>query len=402
MAQLDALKQLRDETTHELESNILPYWMKNTIDPNGGFLGEINGKGEVVPNAIKGGILNARLLWTFSAAYRVFKKKEYLDIATRAKREIIDKFYDKKNGGTYWSLDATGKPNDTKKQIYQLGFSIYGLSEYNRATGDEEAKEYAIKLFHDIENHSFDKEHNGYYEAFQQDWKPLADVRLSDKEENTPKTMNTHLHILEPYTNLYRIWKDAEIEKKLRNLIELFCDKILMKNGHLGLFFDDELNCTSPIFSYGHDIEAAWLMDEAAHVLGDKTVIEKVKKVIHRVTDEADRGFIGPYAGMIHELNSKTGEIDAHREWWPQCEAIIGYVNAFQRFGNNDYLVKACDVWTFVKNHIIDHEKGEWYWGIHADGTPMLEQDKIGFWKCPYHNSRMCLEVYERSKELGI
>lgn len=402
MTNLESLKQLRDETLNELETNILSYWMKNTIDPNGGFLGEINGRGEVVPNAVKGGILNARLLWTFSAAYRIFQKKEYLDIATRAKREIIDKFYDKQYGGTYWSLDSNGKPLDTKKQIYQLGFAVYGLSEYNRATNDEEAKEYAIKLFHDIESHSFDKQNNGYFEAFKRDWQPIEDVRLSDKEDNSPKTMNTHLHILEPYTNLYRIWKDKECELKLRNLIDLFCDKILMKNNHLGLFFDEKLNCNSPLFSFGHDIEAAWLIDEAAHVLGDKKVIEKVKKIIQKVTIEADRGFIGPYGGMIHELNAKTGEIDAHREWWPQCEAIIGYVNAFQRFGDEEYLVKAGEVWTFVKNHIIDHEKGEWFYGIHDDGTPMYEKDKVGFWKCPYHNSRMCYEVYERAKELGL
>lgn len=402
MANNEALKKLRDETHQELETNILPYWMKNVVDPKGGFYGEINGKGEVVPNAIKGGVLNARILWTFSAAYRIFKKKEYLDTATRAKREIIDKFYDKKNGGTYWTIDCDGKPVDAKKQIYQLGFSIYGLSEYNRATGDEEAKEYAIKLFHDIENHSFDKEKNGYIEAFAQDWSDLNDVRLSDKEDNSPKTMNTHLHILEPYTNLYRIWKDPIIEQKLRNLIDLFCDKILMKNYHLGLFFDNDLNCNSPIFSFGHDIEAAWLMDEAAQVLGDKAVIDKVLKIIHHVTDEACRGLLGAEAGMIHELNAKTGELDAHREWWPQCEAIIGCLNAYQRFGDKKYLDRSIEVWTFVKNHLIDHEHGEWYWGLRANGTLMLDDDKIGLWKCPYHNSRMCMEVYERAKEMGV
>lgn len=402
MSEVAALKKLRDETLQDLEENILPYWMKNVVDPNGGFYGQIDGNDKLIPNAIKGGVLNARILWSFAAAYRIFKKKEYLDIATSAKRELIDKFYDKKNGGTYWTIDCDGKPNDAKKQIYQLGFSIYGLSEYNRATGDEEAKEYAIKLFHDIENHSFDKEKNGYLEAFTQDWKDLSDVRLSDKEDNSPKTMNTHLHILEPYTNLYRIWKNPEIEQKLRNLINIFCDKILMKNHHLGLFFDRDLNCNSPIVSYGHDIEAAWLIDEAAQELGDKAVIEKVLKIIHKVTDEANRGLIGTGSGYIHELNSKTGEIDAHREWWPQCEAIIGNVNAFQRFGDQKYLDNAIDVWEFVKNHIIDHKNGEWFWGIHDDGTPMLEKDKIGLWKGPYHNSRMCMEIFERSKKMGL
>ena len=201
------LNFLRKEALQELENNILPFWMQQCIDTeHGGFIGRIRGDGSADPDAPKGAILNARILWAFSAAFWVLGKKEYIETATRAKREIIDRFYDKEYGGVFWSLDSQGRPLDTKKQIYALGFAIYGLSEYARATGDKEAEDYALRLFNDIEKYSFDNVKNGYFEALTRDWQPIADMRLSEKDANEHKTMNTHLHIIEPYTNL--IWMD--------------------------------------------------------------------------------------------------------------------------------------------------------------------------------------------------
>ena len=250
---------MRKEVQDELVNDILPFWMNKMVDSeNGGFYGRITGREKLMPEAEKGAILNARILWTFSAAYRLLKKPEYLETATRAKRYIIDHFYDKEYGGVYWSVDYKGEPLDTKKQIYALGFAVYGLSEYNRATGDEEALDYAIRLFESIEKYSFDAKKNGYCEAMTREWGEIADMRLSDKDENERKTMNTHLHILEPYTNLYRVWKDKRLEKQLRNLIKLFTTKILnIRTGHLELFFDDDWVSKYRIISYGHDIEAS-------------------------------------------------------------------------------------------------------------------------------------------------
>lgn len=393
----DTTKGMIDGMLRELTGNILPFWMEKMEDKvHGGFLGRISGTGTEDGSAAKGAILNARILWTFSAAYRILGKPEYLSAATRAKREIIDKFYDKEYGGVYWSLTPEGLPDDTKKQIYALGFAIYGLSEYSRATGDAEALEYAVRLFHDIERHSFDQGKNGYFEAFGREWGPIEDMRLSDKDINECKTMNTHLHILEPYTNLYRIWKDRELEKQLRNLICLFMEKILdQETGHLRLFFDEDWRSSHDIISYGHDIEASWLLHEAAGVLGDKALLEKTRLASVSVADAASEGYI-PGGGMIYEFHGDTAAVDADRHWWVQAETVVGYYNLWQMTGREDAMKKALGCWEFIKEHIVDREGGEWIWSLRADGTANTDDDKAGFWKCPYHNGRMCLEIIER------
>ena len=390
--------RMREEMLSELTEDILPFWMDRMKDErNGGFAARITGKGVKDECAEKGAILNARILWTFSAAYRVLGKPEYLETATRAKREIIDRFHDKTYGGIYWSLTPDGRPSDRKKQIYAIGFAIYGLSEYCRATGDAEALEYAAKLYHDIEDHSFDHERNGYLEAFAEDWSPLQDMRLSEKDINECKTMNTHLHILEPYTALYRVWKDEGLRERLENLIRLFTEKIMSPaTGHLRLFFDEDWNSSHDIISYGHDIEASWLIHEAVSVLEDPALMSATAPAIKAIAEAASEGYV-PGGGMIYEFHGDTGAIDADRHWWVQAETVVGYFNLWQLAGREDALEKACGCWEFIKRHIIDRKNGEWFWSLRADGTANTDDDKAGFWKCPYHNSRMCLEIIERA-----
>lgn len=389
--------QLKKEVEEILTTNILPYWMDKMIDvQHGGFYGRINGQEVLMPEAEKGAILNARILWTFSSAYRLLHKPEYLETATRAKREIIDRFYDKEFGGIYWSISAEDRPLDTKKQIYAIGFAIYGLSEYHRATGDNEALEYAIRLFHDIEAHSFDRKKNGYFEALTREWEELDDMRLSNKDANERKTMNTHLHILEPYTNLFRVWKDDYLKHQLYNLVRLFIDRILdTDTSHLQLFFNDDWESQYHIISYGHDIEASWLLHEAAMVLDDKTLLDEVEPRIIDIAETGTEGFLTT-AGMLYEQNVDTASIDADRHWWVQAETIVGYINLYQHFDDKLSLSRALQCWEFVKRNLIDRENGEWYWSLRADGSVNRNEDKAGFWKCPYHNGRMCMEIMER------
>ena len=378
----------------ELEGDILPFWMRRMTDPKGGFLGRMNGDGYIVPGSEKGAILNSRILWTFASAYRVLGKKEYLDTATRAYHEIRDRFTDKEYGGIFWSLDSEGRPKDTKKQFYAIAFAIYGLSEYFRATGDEEALELAKSFYHSIEEHSLDPCCGGYIEACTREWGTIEDMRLSDKDQNDAKTMNTHLHILEGYTNLYRVWKDSGLRGRLFGLINIFIDRIIRPDGHLGLFFGDDWAPHSTAVSYGHDIEASWLLDEATEVLGDKEFDAKVKSVCAKVAAAAMEGF-SREGGMIYEYDPATGRRDSDRHWWGQAETVVGCLNQYQKTGEATWLESADNEWSFIRHHLIRPD-GEWYWSIHPDDTPNTTDDLAGFWKCPYHNGRMCLEVLER------
>lgn len=391
------LEALREEVKDELVNDILPFWMNRMTDrEQGGFYGRIDGNNCLHPDAPKGAILNARILWTFSAAFRLLKKPEYLETATRAKRYLLDFFYDKQYGGIFWELNADGTPSDAKKQIYALGFATYGLSEYARATGDREALEYAVRLFEVIEKYSFDSVQNGYVEALTREWQPIQDMRLSDKDENEKKTMNTHLHILEPYANLYRVWKDERLEKQLRNLIKVFVTRILdAESGHLNLFFEEDWSNKYHIISYGHDIEASWLIHEAALALGDQGLLAEIEPVIVKIAQAADEG-LNRDGSMIYENFVDKQKVDRELHWWVQAENVVGHINLYQYFHDEDALRKALKCWQFIKENLIDGEGGEWYWSRYADGTVNRKDDKAGFWKCPYHNGRMCMEIIER------
>ena len=384
----------RNSFLNELERNILPFWMDRMTDPAGGFRGRIDGHGNPVNGAEKGAILNSRILWTFSAAARMLGRKEYLETAAMAYSQIKDLFTDREYGGVFWSLDPDGTPRDTKKQFYAIAFAIYGLSEYYRVTGEEEALELAKSFYRCIEEHSFDASHNGYSEACGRDWSPIGDVRLSDKDQNDSKTMNTHLHILEGYTNLYRVWKDEGLRDRLKNLIVIFTRRIMQDDGHLGLFFGDDWEPHSTMVSYGHDIEASWLLREAAEVLGDPLVMEEVNSASSKTAEASMEGW-SPEGGMVYEYDPASGHRDDDRHWWVQAETVVGCVDRFGLTGDRIWLERAGMEWKFIRENLISPD-GEWYWSVREDGSLNLADDRAGFWKCPYHNGRMCLEMLAR------
>ena len=422
----ERVDMMKREMQDVLENNILRFWLDQMMDyEHGGFYGRMDGEGELHKEAEKGAILNARILWAFSAAFRVLKHPEYLEAATRAKDYIIEHFIDQEYGGVYWSVDCEGNPLDTKKQFYAIGFMIYGLTEYARATGDREALDYALDLYDCIEEHAFDREHNGYIEACTREWGRIEDMRLSDLDANYPKSQNTHLHIIEPYTNLLRCLKEAqaqescdyvsaigsvlpvgisvppqtisEVEGALRNLVDIFTEKILNKEtNHLDLFFGmDWTRGAGHLESYGHDIECSWLLHEAALVLGDQQVLNKVEPIVQAVAQASAKG-LRPDGSLIHEANLDTGYVDDDLHWWVQAENVVGWYNIWQHFGDEEALNRAEKCWHYIKKQLIDYEHGEWYWSRHANGLLNTKDDKAGFWKCPYHNSRMCLEIIER------
>ena len=386
-----------------LETNILSFWQERMVDyRQGGFYGRIDGYNVLHPDAEKGAVLNARILWTFAAAARVLNNTPYRILAARAYDYLMQRFIDREQGGVYWSLNADGTPLDTKKQTYAIAFAIYGLAEYVRLTNNQEALNAAIRLFEDLEAHAYkwdnekmSKCKNGYVEALTRDWQPIADMRLSEKDENGVFTMNTHLHVLEAYTNLYRVLKNVQrddvqgtkerITKQLRTLIDIFANRIFdPATGHLMLFFDEKWQPSNTHTSPGHDIEAAWLLHEALEVLGDEELLNQTLPVIHSLAQAAE------------------DDIMDEKEWWCYAEAVVGYIDQWKLYQDekpiesNINLELAETAFHYIQTHLMDRENGEWFWTILPDGTPDRTHDKAGFWKCPYHNSRMCIEIIER------
>jgi mannobiose 2-epimerase len=386
--------QIKREFEKELD-NILKYWTRYTVDGgNGGFYGRIDNHNTIDKLAVKGSVLNSRILWTFSAAYQYTQLPEHLAIAWRSFRYIEDFFIDKEFGGVYWSVDFTGKPLDTKKQVYAIAFAIYGITEFYKAVRRDEMLKLAKMLFGCIEEYSLDPINGGYLEAFSRDWTDLEDLRLSDKDANEKKTMNTHLHILEAYTNLYRVWPDEDLGKKIRDLLEVFDHYIIDKQTyHLNLFFDENWHSKSKIISFGHDIEASWLLLEAAEALGDKNLIDKFKLLgVEMATSTI--GGLDKKGGLNYEL--EAGLWNKEKHWWVQAEAMVGFLNAFQISGKHIFYDRFEECWQFIKQYILDHQNGEWFWGLNEDFSVMPGQDKVGFWKCPYHNARASLEIIKR------
>lgn len=393
------LQTIKTEMEQELH-RLLRYWSTEMLDTdNGGFLGRIDHFGNKYPRAEKGVVLNTRILWTFSAAYRTTKLEEYKQAAGRAYEYIVDKFWDSGNGGLIWSVDYLGSPLNTRKQAYAQGFGVYAFSEYYRATGNDESMGYAQRLFHILENKFYDTKYDGYIEALSKDWSALSDFRLSEKDINSPKSMNTLLHILEPYTNLLRVWDNTELQESISRLLNVFETKIIdAKTGHFKLFFDMDWTSKSSTVSFGHDIEGAWLLNEAAHELGEDSIIKSIQSVALRLVDITLEEGLDIDGSLFNEQDDS--HIDTDKHWWPQAEAMVGVWDAYMITKSDKYLAYLNKFWNFIKQNLIDRKTGEWHWRVDKNNKPITTEDRAGFWKCPYHNSRALMEIIERCKAI--
>ena len=391
------MENFRQSVHRELTQNILPFWIKQIDHKNGGFYGEVGADGTPDPKAAKGGILTARILWTFSHAYRLFGDPDYLAAGTQAYHFLCNHLWDDDYGGTYWVVDCQGAVLDPKKHIYSQGFSIYGLSEYYLATHENQALQKAIRIFDLIEQHAFDPAYGGYFESYQRDWSLAKDFRLSEKEQNDPKTMNTHLHLLEPYTNLLRAWNDPHLRQQQHQLIGTFLDHIIdPETHHFGLFFSEAWQSHHRIISYGHDIEGSWLLCEAAEVLGETNLQTEVSRAALQMAEAVYQEAREDDGAIIYEAEP-DGKLHDFREWWAEAEAVVGFFNAYQLCRDEKYLQASILAWQYIEDHLIDKDHGEWYRTVTRQGYPVLGK-LVDFWKCPYHNGRACMEIWERTK----
>ena len=398
----ETIQQFSQAVRNELENNLVPFWLERSTDREyGGFTGQMSNDGTIDSRAHKGLILNARLLWTFSALYRFNKDNRHFDMARRAYDYLETFFWDHLHGGAFWQVDFQGHPLDDKKKIYGQAFYIYALAEYYQAFGGDPAIKLARQLYDLIETNSRDKIYGGYIEVCSRDWSVAEDLRLSEKDMDEKKSMNNHLHLLEAYTNLYRIWPDTKLRERLTELFDIFDWRITDQiSGHLNHFFDEKWQPKSANYTFGHDIETSWLLCEAAEVLGDPNVTSRAQRLALRLARITLAEALDDDGGLCYE--GRAGKVtDPNREWWPQAESVVGFLNAYELSSERSFLEAAQKAWSYIEEYFIDKINGEWFWRIDRNGRPDPAEPKVSQWKGPYHNVRTCLEIIRRLQQIA-
>lgn len=383
------------EIKEHLVNDLIPFWQGLKDEENGGFYGYLSYDLKLDKKAVKGCILNSRILWFFSNAYMVLGDPSLLESATHAYQFLKEHCVDDEFGGVFWSLTYDGKPEDTTKHTYNQAFSIYALASYYDASKNSEALEIAWKLYDLVESKC--KDEYGYLEAFTRSFEPEENYKLSENGVIAEKTMNTLLHVFEAYTELYRVTKEEKVAKQIRFMMDIIKDKVFNKEiGRQEVFFDRTWNTLIDLYSYGHDIETAWLVDRGLEVLDDEAYTNMLSPITKIITENIyNRAYIDH--SLVNE--SENGVVDTTRVWWVQAEAVVGFLNGYQKQEDKKFLDASVDIWNYIKKYFIDKRNGsEWFWSVKEDHTPD-EKPIVEPWKCPYHNGRMCFEVLRRMKD---
>jgi len=403
------IKEYRGIFENEL-FNILDYWMKYAVEMNGkGFYGAVDLNNQPVLSANKTCVLNARILWTFAAAAKKYPGKGYEEMAHKAYKVVTEDFADTEYGGYFMELTSDNKVDNDIKHTYAQAFTIYAFSKYYEFNPSEEVMQRIQDFFFFLDAKTKDTENLGYLESFTRDWKLYEENRMADNNE--PKSMNTHLHVIEAYAAVYKVWKNDLLKQRLTELLQIFIENIIRESGHLGVFFSSDFSETEGskgICSFGHDIEASWLIWEAAEILGDESIIKKVKPLITKMADSVLRVAVDKDGGLFLESTRFGSHVKTNKHWWLQAENLVGFMNILQLKGDEKYWDTVKLTWDFIDRYVIDHEGGEWFTKVNRLGVPYLEEPaddpspyyrndwKIDPWKCPYHNGRAMLEMVER------
>lgn len=387
---------------NDLRKNILPFWIERVVNRDGrSFFGSLTNDLAVDPGAERGAVLTSRILWAYSAAYARYRDPAYLAMADFAYGDLQSHFRDPENGGYWWSIAADGAVLGNRKQVLGQAFAIYGLAEFHAATGRREPLDAAIATYRLVEEHAAAC-HGGYVDAVGRAWEPTPEGRLSGPGLDTPKSQDSHLHVVEAYTRLLTVWPDPALRSALAKAVDVMTTRIFNPStGHLGQFFAEDWTPRSDLVAYGHDIEAAWLLTLAADALGDAELAKRIRALAVRIAGTTlDEGVDGD--GGLYYHAGPGGPTDTNKEWWPQAEAVIGFLNAYQISREERFLTAALRTWDFIDARIIDHKRGEWFRAVTRDGRVLENELKVGFWKCPYHNGRTGLEATRRLRELSI
>jgi mannobiose 2-epimerase len=394
------LRAVADEARGEL-LRVTDWWLRHSVDhARGGFFGEIDARNASRANADKAVVLNTRLLWFLSEAGAHLGSAACLALADRAAGYVGEHFADARRGGLYWMLDAEGRPIDQRKQAYAQAFGAYAFTAHHAASGNRASLDQALALFDVLETHFLDRAHGGYWEARAEDFASIEDMRLSPRDLNAPKSMNTHLHVLEGYTALYRVAPSRAVAAALGRTIRIMSEQVFdERSGRLRLFFDEDWSPISDTASFGHDIEASWLLCEAAEALGDAELLDLARSRALALADITLAEAIGPNGELFEEYDARGG-VSQRRVWWIQAEGLVGFLNAFELTGDTRFLDACLSLWRFIQRHQLDLGGGEWreLSTLDAPAPPVL---RGGPWKCPYHTGRAMMEMETRARRLA-
>ena len=382
---------------------IAKWWLERGPDAaHGGFVGEIDADGRPQPQRNRGIVLLSRILWFFSTLARRQGDPACHDAARRAYGSLCEHFHDADDGGVYWEVAADGRPVSDRKQSYGLAFAIYACVAWHRACGEAEPLQRALSYFDCLERHVRDRRHGGYLEALSRQWLTLYDLRLGEGDMNAPKSTNTHLHLLEAYTELHRAAPSPTTAEALDHLLGLFCDRIaLSPRGPLGSFFDSRWNRLGKVQSFGHEIEAAWLLWEAAETLRNPQRTARVRPLSIGLAESCLLQGIGDDGRLCESRDPETGQRQEASVWWVQAEALVGFLTAWRLSGENRYREAAEAVWRHVQARHIDPTGNEWFWWPPDELRESALPYKAGFWKGPYHNGRAMMVAADRLAEAG-
>jgi mannobiose 2-epimerase len=383
----------------ELTDNVLPWWQRQIFDAEGRVLGARGNDGQP-REATRSAVLGTRLLWTFaSAQHRLGATVEGGRAAHRAWAWLNEALIDPVDGGVFWSVDGDGRPLQVHKQTYAQAFAIYALCACHawQAKDDSPALQQALDFFELLQAHAFDPADGGCWEGRMRDWRPLPSARLSDKEPAAPKTMNTMLHVLEALTELLGHHRVPAVEARLRELLVLFLDRIwLPGRACFGLYFSEDWRVLTPDVSWGHDIEAAWLLVRAADMLADAALQARTRALAVQVADAVLARGVAPDGSVLGEGRFDGSVTDERRHWWCQAEAVVGFWDAWQWGGDPRHAETAWRAWAYIDRHHVDRVGGDWFKTLDPQGRPLDSVPKAGPWECPYHHVRAGLEMIER------
>lgn len=403
--------QLNGEAAHDwpvifrdtLQHNILQFWVDHSLDAEqGGLLGRLSRKGEPIPPGDKSVVLIGRGLWSFSEAYRRYPDPAYQRLAASCLKFLREKMRDKEHGGYYFMVTREGKIIDSTKQLNPMSYVMEGLAEYALAFHDNQVAREALDLFEVIDKHAHDEKYGGYRIAFTADWQYIEDYKDGPNAEGSfgRKSYDWHLGLVEALATLYDVTGDVRVRARLEELLDIFVNKIVDADAGYGRYYFNadwsvaDRNGDSKECEYGLDLEASWLLTEAAERVG-RGRDAKIRRASLALVDHALRDGFDEEHGGIYRLGPAAGPArNKDMEWWQQMEAMVAFLNAYQFTGDPKYW-RAFDLETsFVMDRFVDHQYGEVYTAIFHDGK--TDDEKVGPWKAPYHVTRAFLEIISR------